>query len=491
MPKPSKAVSELKAFPYGSARQLATAVRTGKVSALELLKAYLARVDDLNPTLNAVVVDDRERALKDARAADRATKAGKKLGPLHGVPMTVKESFAIAGQPVTFGQPAMARNVVDFDAVAVRRLRAAGAVIFGKTNVPINLADFQSYNAVYGTTNNPWDTGRTAGGSSGGSAVAMAAGLSGLEYGSDIGGSIRNPAAYNGVFGHKPTFGIVPKRGHALSSDALLEGAISVIGPLARTAGDLALALKVTAGPDLEDGYRLDLPAPPRSLVGLRVAVWLDQPDISPVDDEVKDAIRAAADTLARAGASVDFEARPEFDTADADHTYRSLLLGTMASRDPNFDAMAARADALDPGDTSEHARNLRMSAVRHRDYVMVENRQAVLRWTWRRFFADVDVVLAPITATPAFPHDHSEPSTARTMTVNGAEVSYFAQTFWAGLAIAAHLPATVAPVGQSTAGLPIGVQVIGNAYRDRTTIWVADQLERLHGGFTPPPNCP
>ncbi|MFV0307364.1 MAG: amidase [Desertimonas sp.] len=488
MAKVPAAAAALTAFPFGSARQLAAAIRGGKVTALELLKAYLARVDELNPALNAVVVDDREVAMKTARAADRAVKSGKRLGPLHGVPMTVKESFAITGHPVTFGQPAMADNVLDRDAVVVERLRAAGAVIFGKTNVPLNLADFQSYNEVYGTTNNPWDPALAAGGSSGGSGVAMAAGLSGLEFGSDIGGSIRNPAAYNGVYGHKPTFGIIPKRGHTLSFEAVAETAISVVGPLARSAADLALALKVTAGPDLEDGYRLALPAPPTSLKGLRVAVWLDQPDLSPVDDEVQAHVRIAAEALGRAGAKVDFTARPDFDPVAANDVYQLLLLATMSARDPNFDALVAKAEALDAADTGPYARNLRMSVVRHRDYVLAEAAQANLRWTWRRFFADHDVVLAPITATPPFPHDHSEPMAARTMTVNGQEVPYLAQVFWAGLAIAAHLPSTVAPTALSADGLPIGVQIMGDAYRDRTTIWVAEQLARLVGGFQPPP---
>ena len=287
MAKVSNAVRALPAFPFGSAGQLARAVRGRRVSAVELLRGYLDRVDRLNPAINAIVVDDRERALKDARAADRAIAKCGAVGPLHGVPMTVKESFNIPGQPTTFGNPAFAANIAGSDAVVVQRLRAAGAVIFGKTNVPISLSDFQSYNAVYGTTNNPWDVTRGAGGSSGGSDAALAACLTGLEFGSDIGGSIRNPAAYNGVYGHKPTYGIVPKRGHTLIEQFVGEGPISVVGPLARAADDLALALKVTAGPDFEDGYRLVLPPPPARLEGLRVAVWLDQPDLSPVDDSV------------------------------------------------------------------------------------------------------------------------------------------------------------------------------------------------------------
>ena len=488
MAKASKAVESLSAFPFGSAGQLARAVRSGRVSSVELLRAYLDRVDRLNRPINAIVVDDRERALKDARAADRALAKGAPVGPLHGVPITVKESFNTTGQPTTWGYPAFAGNIAKDDAVVVARLRAAGAVIFGKTNVPVSLADFQSYNDVYGTTNNPWDLTRGAGGSSGGSAAALAAGLTALEYGSDIGGSIRNPAAYNGVYGHKPTYGIVPKRGQTLDEQLVGEGAISVIGPLARSAEDLALALKVTAGPDLEDGYRLALPAPPRSLAGLRVAVWLDQPDIAPVDDAVTGAIAAAADALAAAGAIVDVDARPAFDPADAQATYLQLLMATLSARDPGYDRMVERAERLEPGDDSPYAQNLRYSTARHRDVAIAGEARDAQRWAWRAFFQDHDVLLAPITATPPFPHDHSQPLPARTMTVNGAEVPYFGQLFWAGLAISAHLPATAAPVGLTPAGLPVGVQIIGDAYRDRSTIWAAGQLAKQIGGFTPPP---
>lgn len=488
MARRSRAVDSVGAFPFGSARQLARAVRSGAVSSFELLRAYLARVDEFNPAINAVVIDDRERALKDAQAADRALAAGRRVGPLHGVPITVKESYNIRGHETTWGFPALAGNVADDDAVAVARLRAAGAVVFGKTNIPIALADFQSYNDVYGTTNNPWDLTRGPGGSSGGSAAALAAGLSALELGSDIGGSIRNPAAYCGVYGHKPTFGIVPKRGHTLSDQLVAEGDISVGGPLARTADDLALALKVIAGPDVLDaGYRLVLPPPPSSLQGLRVAVWLDQPDLAPVDATVIVAIEEAAEALRAAGATVDADARPAFDLASAHATYMQLLIGTISVGDPGFAEMVGRADALDPGDVGPYAQNLRFATARHHDYAVAENQRDLLRWAWHDFFQDHDVLLAPITATPAFRHDHSEPLGARTMTVNGADVPYFSQLFWAGLAVGAHLPATAVPVG-TVAGLPVGMQIIGDAYRDRTTIWLAGQLANLIGGFTPPP---
>ncbi|MDP2290664.1 MAG: amidase family protein, partial [Actinomycetota bacterium] len=351
-------------FPFGSAVQLARAVRTGKVSAVELLRAYLERVDRLNPAINAVVVDDRVAALKQARAADRALAKGSKVGPLHGVPITVKESFNLVGQPTTWGYPALKGNIASTDAVVVQRLRAAGAVIFGKTNVPISLADFQSYNEVYGTTNNPWDHSRVPGGSSGGSAAAAAAGLSGLEYGSDIGGSIRNPASYCGVYGHKPTFGIVPKRGQTIDNSILTEGDISVVGPIARSADDLAVALDVTAGPDtlLAPGWKLQLPKAPTSLRGLRVAVWSDQPDLAPVDDEVRERIELAADEMRKAGAKVKYNVRPEFDPAEAHETYQRLLMALMAPPGDAYREMAERAASLDPADRGPYAQQLHWS---------------------------------------------------------------------------------------------------------------------------------
>ena len=489
MAKKPAASASVKAFPFGSAVQLAKAVRTGAISSVELLKAYLDRVDTFNPSLNAVVIDDRARALKDAKAADRALAAGKPVGPLHGVPMTVKESFNIPGQQTTWGFPNLKGNVATTDAVAVARLRAAGAVVFGKTNIPMALADLQSFNDVYGTTNNPWDLTRGPGGSSGGSAAALAAGITGLEYGSDIGGSIRNPAAYCGVYGHKPTYGIVPKRGQTTRDDLVHEGDISVIGPMARTAEDLALGLKVTAGPDqlAAAGLKLALPAPPASLKGLRVAVWLDQPDIAPVDAAVCAQIEMAATALKKAGAKVSYTARPDFDIASAHDTYMRLLMGLMSVGRPDFADMVARSESL-AGDDSQYAQQLRYSTARHNDFAIAENRRDLLRWAWHAFFRDYDVVLAPITITPAFLHDHSMPMAARTVPVNGAQVPYFAQTFWAGLAIASYLPSTVAPVGKAPSGLPVGMQIMGAEYADRTTIWVAGELAKLIGGFTPPP---
>jgi amidase len=480
---------KLKSFPFGSATAQAAALRKGQVSSVDLLKAYLERVDRFNPALNALVVDDRRSAMNRARAADRALAKGELWGPLHGLPMTVKESFDLVGQPTTWGHVPRKDHAAPTDALAVERLKAAGAVVFGKSNVPLNLADFQSYNAVYGTTNNPWDLTRGPGGSSGGSAAMMAAGLSALEYGSDIGGSIRNPAAYCGVYGHKSTWCIVPKRGHSLAPKPGAEADLSVIGPLARSAGDLALALKLTVGADELNarGLVYKLPPPPKNIKSLRVAVWLDQ-DIAPVDDSVKTRIEAAARALAKAGAKVDFTARPAFDALQAHRVYLMLLQSNLAARRADFADLVAARGRLRDDDLSDHAMALRASTASYKEVFEAHQQREQLRWAWHDLFGRHDMLLMPITATAAFPHDQSEPMPARTMRINDAAHPYFGQLFWAGLATASLLPATVAPAGLSAEGLPVGVQIVGPEFGDLGTIWLAGQLADLIGGFQPPP---
>ena len=217
------------------------------------------------------------------------------------------------------------------------------------------------------------------------------------------------------------------------------------------------------------------------------MAVWLDQPDIAPVDATVCAQIELAATALRKAGARVNYDARPNFDIASAHDTYMRLLMGLMSVGRPDFADMVERAESM-VGDDSAYAQSLRYSTVRHNEFAVAENRRDLLRWAWHAFFKDYDVLLAPITITPAFLHDHSEPMAGRTVPVNGVDVPYFSQVFWAGLAIASYLPSTVAPVGKAPSGLPVGMQIIGAAYADRTTIWAAGQLAKLIGGFTPPP---
>src|SRR5215468_4843970 len=337
---------------FKSAVEIARLIREREVRATEALEHFLARVEKYNPNLNAVIWLDVGRARQRAKAADAALVKGEVWGPLHGVPMTIKESYNVAGSPTTWGDPKLANNVTETSALAVERLEKAGAVLFGKTNVPLLLADHQSYNAIYGTTNNPWDLSRTPGGSSGGSAAALAAGLTGIDAGSDIGGSIRIPAHFCGVFGLKPTWGVVAPKGQALpGSHAYAD--MSVIGPLGRGADDLEIALDVMAGADEIDGmaWKLDLPAcGAASLRDFRIAVKLRDPNFE-VETEYADKLQALADALARRGARVK-EAEPKLDTARLHELYILLLRAATSARTPDEDIERWRkaAEAVRPG---------------------------------------------------------------------------------------------------------------------------------------------
>jgi len=476
---------------FRSAKQLASDIRRRKIGCLEALDLFLARVDRFNPQLNAIVASDVAAARRRARQADAALRKGKVWGPLHGVPMTVKESYDVVGMPTTWGLSELKNNMPPRNALAVDRLLGAGGVLFGKTNVPSWLADWQSFNPVYGTTNNPWDLSRTPGGSSGGSAAALAAGLTGFEAGSDIGASIRNPAHYCGVYGHKPTYGIVPPRGQALPG-RVAQGDISVVGPMGRSADDLALGLSVMAGADEIDhaGWRLALPAPRRkALREFKVAVMRTDP-VSEVDDEVQARVQAVADFLAGKKAKVSDTARPAIDTAEAQRVYVFLLRAATAGRQTSeqFGRNAEIARGLRPDDESYYARMTRANVAPHRDWLAANEARHQMRWRWAEFFRDYDLLLCPAAASPAFPHDHAGERHERTIAVNGRRVPTTDQLFWAGYPGVAFLPSTVAPAGFSRAGLPIGVQIVGPQYGDRTCIELARLLEREFQGFVPPP---
>jgi len=481
----------MRAIPFRSGKELATDIRKKKIGCLELLDLYLSRVEQHNPALNAIVAMDVEGARKRARAADRALARKQPWGPLHGVPMTIKESYDVVGMPTTWGIPELKDNLPPRNALAVDRLLGAGVVLFGKTNVPIYLADYQSYNAIYGVTNNPWDLSRSPGGSSGGSAAALAAGLTGLEAGSDIGSSIRNPAHYCGVFGHKPTWGMVPPRGQALPG-RLHQTDISVIGPMARGADDLEIALGVMAGPDEIDaaGYKLALAAPrQKALRDFKVAVMLTDPNAE-VDAEVQEKIQAVADFLARKRAKVSDRARPDIDTSEAARVYIHLLRAATAGRQSQeeFDKTVTAARGLSAGDDSYYARMLRGTTSSHRDWLAANETRQKMRFKWAEFFKEYDLLLCPPTASAAFPHDHAGERHERTIEVNGRRVPTTDQLFWAGYPGMAYLPGTVAPAGRTKSGLPVGIQIVGPQYGDRTCIQMARLLEREYQGFVPPP---
>ena len=467
--------------------RLAQLTSAGEIGCLELLDHMLARVARLNPRLNAVVVTDIERARARARALDHAGREA--AGPLFGVPMTVKESFDVTGLPSTWGYADRRAHRAEADALPVERLEAAGAVVFGKTNVPVALADWQSYNPVYGTTSNPWNLAHTPGGSSGGSAAACAAGLTGLELGSDIGGSIRVPAHFCGLYGHKPSWGLCSARGQALVPSAAPTD-IAVIGPLARSARDLTLALDAIAGADpLVSHLRETLP-PPRTtrLSELRVAVWSHEPGHA-TDAETVTLIETVADHLAAEGAEVSRIARPDFDVTEAWHLFLALLDTAWSLRMPDqvvAERRAAKAK-LRPDDTGVGAMMLRATDMTHREWLRLNERRHQIRRIWSAFFREWDVLLCPAMTTSALPHMQQEPQWDRRLTVDGREIGYGEQLFWPGLTGAFHLPATVAPIGQTAAGLPVGVQIVGPLHGDRMTIAVAGMLEASWRGFVAP----
>jgi amidase len=474
--------------PFRSATQLAGDIKRKKIGCVELLDLYLARVQKYDGALNAIVVRDFDRARTRAKTLDRARGA---KGPLHGVPMTIKESYDVAGLPTTWGVPAYKDRIATKNALVVDRLLDAGAVLFGKTNVPLYLADWQSFNAIYGTTNNPWDVTRAPGGSSGGSAAALAAGLTGLEAGSDIGSSIRNPAHFCGVYGHKPTWGIVPRHGQALP----WQGApvdIDVVGPLARSSDDLALALAIMGGPDAIEapGWQLKL-KPPRQkrLRDYKVALMLDAPAIA-VDREVQDRLQALADFLRREKARVDERARPAIDTDEAFRVYTTLLRSATSDRqsDADFEKNVGIARALAPDDESYYARSMRSAVLSHRDWLAANEARHRMRLAWAEFFTTYDLLLCPVASTAAFPHDQQGERYERTLIVNGTRVPVTDHLFWAGYSGVSYLPSTAAPCGFTPGGLPVGVQIVGPQYGDLTCLAFAKLLEREFQGFVPPP---
>ncbi|HEY8545689.1 MAG TPA: amidase [Acidimicrobiales bacterium] len=477
------------------AAELCRLLAAGELSSVELLDHFLERIDRLDGPVNAVVALDAERARARAAEADAARARGESWGPLHGLPMTVKDAFETEGLTTTSGAPELRAHVPAADATAVARLKGAGAIVFGKTNLPLYAGDLQTYNEVYGRTANPWDTDRTCGGSSGGAAAALAAGFTGLELGSDIGGSIRNPAHYCGVFGLKTTWGIVPGRGHIPGPPGTLsESDVGVFGPMGRSAEDLALGLDVLAGPDDAAGvaWRLELP-PARNggrVEGLRVATWFEDPAV-PVAAEVRALLEGAAAALADAGAVVT-PVSPPVGLGELARSWERLVVPLMFAGLPEdvFAGFAAAADGLPPAspDEDSRVRSLRAITQRHRDWLRANEARARHRAAFARFFEDHDVLVAPVVPTAAFPHDTDTEMTSRTIEVDGETRPYLDSVYWNGAFGALLLPVAVPPVGRTPTGLPVGVQVVAPHLEDRTAVAVAGHLERLLGGFVPPP---
>jgi amidase len=463
------------------------ALETRRISAIDLLDASLARWRLQHAAINAVVATDLDRARERARAIDELRAKGEHLGALAGLPMTIKDTLDVEGLPASSGLATIHRAGTVSDAVAVGHARRQGAVIWGKTNVPVMAGDWQSYNALYGTTNNPWDVARTCGGSSGAAAAALATGVTALEIGSDIGGSLRVPAAFCGVYSHKPTWGLVSQRGHIPPArGTVAERDLNVVGPMARSARDLRLLLSV-----LEDGP-LAAKATPPALTSLRIGVWLDEPGFA-LDPEIRAVIVAFGRQLQQQGAKIEV-ARP-VDGAALMEAYRILLMSAVA---PDMPAATRRsASALRGvaklvrgvggglGETAEQMLNISAS---HAEWIEADEQRARIGAQVKGLFDTFDVILAPITPVAAFPHDHSDFNRRVLLQSDGKKIPYGAMLNWIALATACGLPATAIPVGATPAGLPVGLQLIGPRGGDSRTLAAAQAIEDALGGFREPP---
>jgi amidase len=482
---------------YKPATELLELLRDGSLGALELLELHLERVAAVNPVINCVVAMDEDGAREQALRADGAHGRGETLGALHGLPMTLKDVFEVVGMPATCGFAHLADHRPTRDAEVVTALREAGAVLFGKTNVPEGAADHQSYNTVYGVTRNPWDLERSPGGSSGGAGAALAAGLTPLEVGSDIGGSIRCPAHFCGVFGHKSSFTAVPMGGHippAPASDLLYE--MGVAGPMARDARDLELAFDVIAGPSGLDckAKRLAFPAARHErLEDFRVAVLLEAAG-APVDGAYRDALRDFVDELGLNGVRVTLLDAPPVDSEHALDVYFDLLFAMFGggAPEPIYEAFRALAPDAPPDDRTFAARMGRGSRLTARQWFARLDERARLIDEWEAFFADVDILLCPVMSTVAFPHDHSgvdhTAQLERTVTIDGEPAPYLINLTWPGLITVANLPSTAIPTRRFVEELPVGIQAVGAFLEDRTTMRFATLVQERLGGFLIPP---
>ncbi|WP_309043026.1 amidase [Marinobacter sediminicola] len=473
---------------YQPAHELLAQLEAGTLSSEELVTALLARIREHNPAVNAIVTLDEPRALEQAREADQARASGAEVGPLHGLPLTLKDIWEVAGMTCTAGARALQNHKPERHADVVQRLEDAGAIILGKTNVPVYASDLQSYNKLFGVTNNPFNTDHTSGGSSGGAAAALAAGMTPLEVGSDLAGSIRIPAHFCGVFGHKPSRTLVSFRGHipgppgTQSQPDLAEG-----GPLARSARDLELLLKVIAGPKPVDSrcWQLNLaPSRLKSLKQARVGLWLEDP-LCPVEQELTDGYRKLGKQLADHGALVSDAKHPLLSLEHPLPAYMNLLGSLLSTsfkpaqrRQLKWMALLEKWLHLFGPVTpfiGEYGRGATQPAYQ---WMAMSERREKMRAEIETLFKDVDVLLTPITPTAAILHDHSQPMFKRRITVDGKPRAYLDQFCWIAFATVLGLPATSVPIGRTRDGLPFSVQIIGAPGMDLTTIGFARLLE-------------
>jgi amidase len=455
---------------FASARALAQAIRAKQVSSSEVVQACLERIAAVNPRLNAVVQVTAEAARAQARAADAALARGEVWGPLHGVPVTIKDSLDTAGVISTGGMDGRRAYVPIEDATAVARLRAAGAILLGKTNTPELTLSIETDNLIYGRTNNPYDPALTPGGSSGGEAALIAAGGSPLGLGSDSGGSIRQPAHFCGIVGLKPTSGRVPRTGHILSFDVGAMESVTQIGPLARRVEDLGLALSLIAGPDWHDPAIVPMPlGDPQAVTlrELRVAFYDDNGVVSPTPETVE-TVRAAATALSPTIASLREDRPPEVqNTTDL---WMQIAVA---------DGSAWIRRLLEQAGTTEvhpvfKKRFLEREAISSAEFGHLLARLDKVRSGMLSFLEAYDVIICPVNAYPAMPH-----ASVFEQGIGWSYTRIYNLTGW---------PVVVVRGGTSPEGLPIGVQVVARPWREDVALAVAGYLEAALGGWQPPP---
>ena len=446
-----------------SAVEQISLIRRGEISSQELTEHCIARIESRDGEINAVVTRDFETALTNAKAADAAQKRGEVLGRIHGVPITVKDALQTKGLRSTGGAVELRDNVPERDAPVVDAVRREGAIVIGKTNLPRWSGDIQSYNELFGTTNNPWDLSRGPGGSSGGAAAAVAMGFTSFEIGTDIGGSIRFPAAFNGVWGHKPSFGLLPTTGYLDHVDGgLNEADVNVFGPLARSSQDLDLLVDVMKRNS--PPWIAQLGSGPANVRDLRIAAWLDD-DFCLVDNEVLQHLESIVEELERDGVLVDRTARPEIAPDDA-ATLGLWLVQQAISQSTDSDGRG------------------------HRVWLDQHVRRERIRSRWAEFFRHYDAVIMPVCFVPPFPHQQEGDFGSRTLLCNGEERSYIDVVKWTTMVGMAYLPSTVPPTGLGSSGVPIGCQVVGPYGSDKLTIALAAHIGELMGGYQPPPRA-
>ena len=460
---------------YWSVVEQAKAIKEGKFTSRELLELTIERIESVNPELNAVVTMDLDLARKLADEADAKLKAGAVVGPLHGIPITVKDALETAGIRSTGGATELHNHVPDRDAPVVKAVKEAGAIVLGKTNLPRWSGDIQAYNDMFGTTVNPWNSDRVPGGSSGGAAAAVSAGLSSFEIGTDIGGSIRFPASFCGIYGHKPSFGVVPSTGYIdHEAGGTTEADVNVIGPMARSAEDLELLLKLMLRK--EGPLVASLAEPPEDVTSLRVAAWLDDP-FCPIDGQVASVLEVAVKNLENTGLSVDREARPDIDPNEAFSLGSWLVTSAMLQSMPAETLKALNEEGAAPPQTT------------HREWLDNHMRREAIRLKWAEFFENYDAIIMPISPVSPFPHNQEGNFGTRTLQGSDGQTRPYSDLIrWTILTGMAYLPATTPPIGLDSDGLPVSFQVVGPYGGDYTTIRLAKFIAEHNGGYNKPP---